>query len=240
MAIRTNAVPRIAAALILAAAILLSFRLERAPRPIELQPGATPAPSADSTRAVLERALAPGAPGYDRGVARANVTVLEFADFGCPYCARFATRTYPPLAAEFVRTGVVRWRYVPFALGIFTNGDEAARAAECAGAQGRVAFGRMDDRLFVGQDVWKRAADPAGLFRSMAAGAGLDPARFTSCYAGDSAAQRVAAANALADQLGVRATPTFFINGRRVEGALPLEQFRAVLAEALRPARDSR
>jgi protein-disulfide isomerase len=232
-----NDVPRVAAPLIVAAAILLSFQLERAPRPIALQPVDPPPPSADSTRAGLERALAPGAPGFDRGAARSPVTVLEFADFGCPYCAKFATETYPPLAAEFVKTGLVRWRYVPFVLGIFTNGDEAARAAECAGEQGQAAFARMHDRLFAAQDEWKEAADPEGLFRSFASGAGLNAARFASCYAGDSVGQRVAAANALADQLGVRATPTFFINGERVEGSLPLDQFRAVLMDALRPVR---
>lgn len=234
----TSALPRIAAPLILAAAILLSFRLESAPPPIELQPGEPPPPSADSTRAALDRALAPGAPGYDRGARQAPVTVLEFADFGCPYCARFATETYPPLAEEFVKTGLVRWKYVPFVLGIFgANGDAAAQAAECAGAQGNAAFGRMHDRLFVEQDVWRSAPDPAGMFRAIAADAGLDPARFAACFASDEPERRIAAANALADQLGVRATPTFFINGQRVEGALPLEQFRAVLTDALRPLR---
>ncbi len=47
----------------------------------------------------------------------------------------------------------------------------------------------------------------------------------------------IRAANDLADRMGVRATPTFFVNGRRVEGALPAEQFRAVLMDALRPSR---
>jgi len=229
----TSAVPRIAAPLVLAAALLLSFRLQSAPPPIELQPGEPPPPSADSTRAALARALAPGAPGFDRGAAHAPVTVLEFADFGCPYCALFAGRTYPALAAEFVKTGLVRWRYVPFVLGIFTNGDEAARAAACAGEQGAAAFGRMHDRLFDEQDVWKAVPDPAAMFRGFARAAGLNDARFAACYASAEPAQRTLAANALADALGVRATPTFFVNGRRIEGALPADEFRAVLLEAL-------
>ncbi len=233
----TNEVPRIAAPLALAAAILLSFRLETAPQPVELAGAEPRAPSADSTRSALGRALAPGGPGYDRGRAGARVTVVEFADFGCPYCAQFAARVYPPLAAEFVKTGRVRWKYVPFALGIFTNGDEAARAAECAGDQGRAAFASMHDRLFAEQDAWKAAADPAGLFGSFALAAGLDTARFASCYGGAEPRRRIGAANALADALGVRATPTFFVDGRRVEGALPLDQFRALLADALRGSR---
>ncbi len=229
----TSEVPRIGTPLVLAAAILLSFSLERAPQPIELQPVSPPPPSADSTRAMLAGALAPGAPGFDRGAERAPVTVLEFADFGCPYCARFAAVTYPSLEAEFVKTGRVRWRYVPFSLGIFTNDDEAARAGECAGEAGRTAFSRMHDRLFAEQEGWKATPDPAGTFAAIAAGAGMDRARFADCYVGDGAKRLVLAANALADALGVRATPTFFVNGYRVEGSLPPEQFRSLLEEAL-------
>ena len=232
-----NAVPRIAAPLILAAAILVSFRLETAPKPIELPGGEPPAPSAAETQAGLAQAMEPGAPGYDRGSVKAAVAVLEFADFGCPYCARFSAETYPPLADEFVKTGLVRWRYVPFVLGIFTNGGETARTAECAGDQGNAAFGRMHDRLFGEQEVWKGAADPAALFRSFAGAAGLDVARFTACYASGEPDRRIGAANALADELGARATPTFFVDGQRVEGALPVEQFRAVLLDALRRSR---
>ncbi len=225
--------PRIAAPLILAAAILLSFRLETPSQPIALEPVDPPAPSADSTRAVLARALGPGAPGFDRGVSRSPVTVLEFADFGCPYCARFSEVSYAPLAAEFVKSGLVRWRYVPFALGIFGNDEEAARAGVCAGAQGRQAFDRMHDRLYAEQDAWKEAADPAAMFRSLAASAGLDAARFAACYASEDAARQARAGSALADALGVRATPTFFVNGRRIEGSLPPDEFRALLTEAL-------
>ncbi len=229
----TSELPRIAAPLILAAAILLSFGLEAPSRPIALEPVSPPAPSADSTRAVLARALAPGAPGFDRGVTRSPVTVLEFADFGCPYCARFSEVSYAPLAAEFVKTGLVRWRYVPFALGIFGNDDEAARAGVCAGAQGRKAFDRMHDRLYGEQDAWKEAADPAAMFRSLAASAGLDAARFAACYTSDDAARQARAGSQLADELGVRATPTFFVNGRRIEGSLPPDEFRALLTAAL-------
>jgi protein-disulfide isomerase len=229
-----NAVPRVAAPLVLAAAILVSFRAEPPAPPVELKAGQPPTPSAAETREAFARALEPGAPGYDRGVTRAPVTVLEFSDFGCPYCERFATGTYPQLADEFVKTGIVRWRYVPFVLGIFTHGDDAARAAVCAGAQGNAAFSALHDQLYEHQDEWKRAADPAGEFRVLARAARLDVARFASCYASAEADTVIRDAGALADQLGVRATPTFFVNGRRVEGALPADQFRAVLMDALR------
>jgi len=226
-------VPRIAAPLLLAAAIVVSFKLEQPEPPVELPGGAPTAPSAEATQAAYVRALAPGSPGIDRGAARAAVTVLEFSDFGCPYCARFAAETYPALATEFVATGRVRWVYMPFALGIFPNGDEAARAADCAGEQGPAAFRRMHDRLFADQESWKGSADAASAFHALASDAQLDMTRFAACYAGDAPSRRVHAADALADEMAVRATPTFFVNGRRIEGALPVEEFRTVLLTAL-------
>jgi protein-disulfide isomerase len=214
-------VSRIAVPLVLATVILLSFPRKHPPQPVELEPGQAPVPSAAQTRGAFERALAPGSPGYDRGATRAPVTVIEFADFGCRYCASFALQTYPELAAEFVKTGKVRWKYVPFAIGIFANGDAAA-------------FDAMHDRLYRRQNEWAGARDPAALFGSYAEAGGLDTARFASCYRRDEPAQRIRASNELADRIGVRATPTFVVDGYRVEGALPLEQFRAVLLDALR------
>ncbi len=228
----TNDIPRLLAPLFLGAAIVVSAPKRETVPPIELPPGEAPAPAVEEARAALAAVVAPGGPGYDRGAASAPVTVLEFADFGCPYCARFASGIYPALADEFVRTGKVRWKYVPFVMGMFPNGDGAARAAECAADQGKAAFGRMHDRLFGFQDEWKSAAD-AGVFASLAQAAGLDGARFAACWSSEAPGARIKRSNEVADQLGVRATPTFFINGRRLEGALPVEEFRAVLLDAL-------
>ncbi len=230
-----GAIPRLVTPLALAAAILVSFHASPAPLPVELPPGEPPEPSAEQTATAIAQVEAPGGPGHDRGSTSAPVTVLEFADFGCPYCARFAAETWPVLEREFVTTGRVRWKYVPFVMGMFPNGTEAARAAECAADQGRAAFGRMHDRLYAMQDAWAGAGDPAGVLRAAAAAAGLDGPRFAACYLSRAADARIRAANALADALGVRGTPTFFINGQRIQGALPLEEFQTVLRAAVRP-----
>ena len=159
--------------------------------------------------------------------------MLEFADFGCRYCASFNAETYAQLAAEFVHTGKVRWKDMPFAVGLFPNGDAAARAAVCAANQGKAAYVRMHDRLFAEQAAWQDAPDPLPFLLSYAGDIGLDQTRFVACYASDASEARVRAANALADRMGVRATPTFFINGRRLEGALPADEFRTLLLEVL-------
>lgn len=165
--------------------------------------------------------------GYSHGPEDAPITVYEFSDFGCPYCAKFALETYPELHREFVATGKVRWTYVPFVMGSFPNGDGAARAAECAGEQDR--FWVMHDRLFQGQREWKGGRDPESLFAQYAAELELDVERFASCYREDRRGQRTSLHNYVADALRVRATPSFFINGRLVEGALPVEAFREIL-----------
>lgn len=171
----------------------------------------------------------PAAVGHVRGSPHAPVTVIEFADFGCPYCAKFALETYPTLHREYVETGKVQWHQVRIVMGVFPNAAEAARAAECAAEQGEDAFWAMHDLLYQRQEEWKGADDPERLFGRYAADLELDVERFGSCYREDRPRPRVMAANALAVENGIRGTPTFFVNGLRVEGALRLEQFRMVL-----------
>jgi len=164
----------------------------------------------------------------------AKVTVVEFSDFGCPYCGRFSLETFPQLRKEYVETGKVRWRFVPFSLGIFPNGAEAMQAATCVAEQGEDAFWKMHDILFATQAEWKGSRAPRELFRGYARKVGADIAAFDACYAGRRAEDRVAAATALAHRSGVRSTPSFFVGGTLIQGALPIEQFRLVLDRVTR------
>jgi protein-disulfide isomerase len=167
--------------------------------------------------------------GHDVGDPSAPVTVVEFSDFGCPFCAMYATQTLPVLQKEFIEAGKVFYKHVPFVMGMFPNGDQAARAAECAAEQD--AFWPMHDRLYAGQRDWKGRRDPEALFREYATALKLDVARFSSCYRGDRREARLSQHNQAAGRLGIRATPTFFINGQQAEGALPLDVFRSVLEQ---------
>lgn len=80
------------------------------------------------------------------------------------------------------------------------------------------------------EDEWKSSRAPARLFNGYARQLGLDEARFASCHRADRGGKRTARNNRAADALRVRATPSFFVNGRLVEGALPAEQFRQLLS----------
>ncbi|MGH7477286.1 MAG: DsbA family protein [Longimicrobiales bacterium] len=173
--------------------------------------------------------------GYIDGRDEAPVTVVEFLDFGCSACAHFARETLPSVRRVYIETGRVRWQAVPFVLGAFPNSAEAARAAACAAEQ--QAFWEMHDVLLARRAEWTKAADPLPFFAALASALRLDAASFEACYDSDSSRERVARQNRAAKRLHVRATPTFFIAGRRVLGALEFELFGRLLDEALVPSR---
>lgn len=170
--------------------------------------------------------------GYNQGSPQAPVKVLELSDFGCGYCRQFHETIYPQLREIYIDAGLVEWKYIPFVLGKFPNGLQAALAAECAGEQG--GFFAMADRLFADQAGWKNAGDPYPLFSQLASEVGLEADRFDSCIEGGWRENRVRANIRLGQQVGARGTPTFVVDGRLVQGALPLDGFREVIDVALR------
>lgn len=203
--------------------------LAEAPNVLVVQPQADGAPA----RVVLHGVDLTGV-GYDVGDPKAPIVMVEFSDFGCPYCAQHAREAFPALERDFIATGKVFYKHVPFVMGMFPNGDRAARAAECAGEQGR--FWPMHDSVYARQADWKRGREPDAVLTAAARATVPDVPRWATCYVGDAQRARTQAANVGAQRLGVRATPTFFINGQLVEGALPLPVMRNGLNAMLRDA----
>jgi protein-disulfide isomerase len=165
-------------------------------------------------------------PAMTRGPAAAPVTVFEWSDYECPYCKR-AQETLRRIQAEFPDT--VRLVFKDFPLRSHPNAVPAASAARCAGVQGR--YWEYHDLLFVGQPDLSRR-DLIGYARRL----GLEAGPFTECL--DRGLFREAIRSDVREGVaaGVRATPTFFVNRRKVEGVLPLDEFRAVVEQALRDA----
>src|SRR5262245_15399712 len=79
--------------------------------------------------------------GHDEGGTSAGVFIVEFADFGCGYCAKFNVETYPRLRTAYIEPGIVRMKMVPYVTGMFRHSKEVSEAAECAASQS--AFKRM-------------------------------------------------------------------------------------------------
>lgn len=168
--------------------------------------------------------------GFDRGQDGALVRVIEMSDYGCGYCRRFHQDTWPVLLRDFIDSGKVEWKFIAFVTGMFANSPHATAAAECALEQGPAQFEAMNARLWEEQPAWKGSSDAAPLLRAWAVEQGLDTQRYDSCISEGRRAGRIAAANALTQQVGVRGTPTFFVVGYPpLQGALPTETFTQLL-----------
>ena len=170
--------------------------------------------------------------GYDRGSVTAPVVMIDLSDFACPYCGEFSRETFPSIEREYVRTGKVFFKYVPFVVGSFPHSAEATRATECAADQG--AFWPMMQRVYEAQGAWRSGGgDPYPVLSGIASAAGLDTARIRACYDSKRTDVRTARATSVATDLGVRVTPSFIVNERPIQGALPLAEFRKVIDAAL-------
>jgi protein-disulfide isomerase len=169
--------------------------------------------------------------GFDSGVASAPIAIVEFGDYGCSACAHFETETFATFSREFVMSGRVRFKYVPFVMGSFPNSEQATKAALCAADQS--SFRSMHGMLYERQREWQRLRNPTEKFEEFANALRLDAAKFTDCYAGDATKQRIDDANRIARQLRVRGTPTFYIDGREALGAIPIETWRRILSDGL-------
>ena|SRR5688572_11872181 len=168
---------------------------------------------------------------HARGPADAKVTIVEYSDFQCPFCSRGYQILEEQVMTEY--DGKVRlfFKHLPLKT-IHPWAEGAALATECAGDQSGDGFWKMYHAIFKSQ----RELNPDNLkakVTDFAKSAGLDEGKFTQCYDGKTALPRVEKDLAEAAALGANSTPTFFINGRRLEGAQPLENFKAIIDEEL-------
>jgi protein-disulfide isomerase len=159
-----------------------------------------------------------------QGSADAPVTLIEYSDFQCPYCARYYNETYAQIKEQYVDTGQVRYIFRHFPLAIHSEARAAAQAAECAGEQDK--FWEMHDALFENQDSWAGSADPTAAFVDLAEGLDLDGAEFETCLSSGKYAAKIQEDVAAGAEDGVDGTPAFFINGVSLSGAQPFAAFQ--------------
>ena len=162
------------------------------------------------------RTLVTKAEGVAVGDPSAPAKLLVFNDFQCPACANFATQVTPFLKAELVDAGKLHLVYHDFPLvRVHPHAFIAARAARCAGEQGK--YWEYYSMLFGQQMQWSsRPRAPLSDFEDYAAGVGLDREAFGACLRSDRYADVVTANMQLGEQLGVDGTPALILNGRRV------------------------
>lgn len=190
------------------------------------------APAAAESLTVLARGAA------TLGRADAPVTIVEFTDYQCPFCARHAAATLPALRNEYVNRGVVRYVIRDLPLGeIHPFSRTAARAARCAGDQGAAKYWSYHDALFRAQPRFSNTT-----FGALARTLGLDRPRFAACLASDRFAAAVDSDAAAARVLGFNGTPGFVIGrtapgprvtGVVIRGAYPVARFETAIEGAL-------
>ncbi len=155
------------------------------------------------------------------GPGDAPVTIVEYTDYGCPWCAKYAEETYPKLIAA--HGDKIRYSVRNFAVAtLHPQAPKAAEAAECAADQER--FWDYHDLLFQ-----NRTKLDVPSLKVYAAQLNLDGERFDTCLDSGEKTELVNADFQEGLANGVRGTPTFFLNGRRLVGAQPLEVFQALV-----------
>ncbi len=158
------------------------------------------------------------AEGPSRGPASAPVTIVEFSDFQCPYCAK-AEDTIVRLLKDY--DGKIRVVYRDFPLPMHTQAQKAAEAGQCAGDQGK--YWEMHGKMFANQ----QALQPEQL-KSLAKGLGLDSTKFDKCLDSGEKAKVVESHKQAGEAVFVNATPSFFVNGQAM--ATPTyEEFKKVI-----------
>ncbi len=166
-----------------------------------------------------------------KGNAGAKVTIIEFADFRCPFCERFYNDAVKGVMKDYVATGKVKYYFRHYAF-LGPESTWASEAAECANAQGK--FWAMHDWLYENQASESDTAyyTKENLIK-YATQLGLNKAQFASCLNSDTYASAVSKDLSDGQAAGVNGTPTIFINGRPLVGAQPYSAVKAVIEQAL-------
>ncbi len=159
------------------------------------------------------------------GSADAPVTIVEFSDFQCPFCARWHQEVWPQISETY--QGKVRLVYRDFTLvQAHPYAQDAAIAARCAGEQDR--YWEYHDLLFQGEMEFSPLT-----FETYSSRLELDQDTFEACLQNPELLKQVQGDLSLGEMIGIDGTPTFFVNGYRITGAQPFEEFQKVIDSIL-------
>ncbi len=175
----------------------------------------------ESGTVAVDQLMAPQAlPDMWLGAADAPVTIIEYASMTCTHCAAFHAETWPTLKSKYIDAGKVRFALREFPLDVLAGAG--FMLARCTGPDKRNA---LVDLLFTQQKNWAFVDKPLEALASTVKQAGLSQAAFETCLKDQSLLDQVnAVRDRAAKDFGVNATPTFFINGKRVAGELTVSE----------------
>jgi protein-disulfide isomerase len=165
----------------------------------------------------------------------APITIIEFSDFQCPFCARFYTQTLPLIYEEYIDQGKVKLVFRDYPIqSIHPNAVPASVASECANEQGK--FKEMHDILFDNQNQWsgQETGDALSLFSQYATEIQLEQETFDSCLTSGKYIEEIQKDLSDGQNYGVTGTPGFFIGNDQIgyvelKGAQPFDSFKKVI-----------
>lgn len=162
------------------------------------------------------------------GNSEAPVTIIEYASKTCPHCAAFHTEIMPAIKKDYIDTGKAKLIFRDFPLDRLAVA--ASMVARCAPKERYFA---LVDIMFKTQNNWARSQDPIAELAKISRLAGVSQDTFDQCLKNQDIFNGVLAKRTEGERdYSVDSTPTFIVNGRKVEGSLDLEKFREVLDQA--------
>ncbi len=164
------------------------------------------------------------------GNPKSKLTMIEFADFQCPFCGKFQKETFPALKKEYIDTGKVRFIYMDFAF-LGQESIDAAEAARCANDQGQ--FWQYHDELFANQDGENRGAFSKSKLEQFATNIGLDLPRFRDCVSQNKFDKQISVSKAIGQKYGITGTPGFLIGKDTIKGADDISSFEQTIDKNL-------
>jgi protein-disulfide isomerase len=183
-----------------------------------------------ASSAVLAAPAAPAArDDMSLGSPKAKVTVVEYASVGCPHCATWAIEVWPAFKKTYVDTGKVRFIYREMLTGNPALAGAGFLTARCAGP---AKYFQVVDAVYRAQAEIIQAGDAYAPLVRIAKDAGLSEEQFNACLHDNAQVEALKARETRAEEDGVTGTPTFMVNGKRVEGEHTLPELGAAITSA--------
>ena len=160
-------------------------------------------------------------PDMALGPADAAVTMAEYASITCPHCAAFNENVFPKIKAAYIDTGKIRYVFHEFPLDPIAAASSVL--SRCIANGDSAKFFAVTDMLF--KQDWSKVTKPRETLNLIGKQAGLDERQVETCLKDDTLFNGIVASRTNAAKLGVNATPTFLINGEKIVGMQPFEEF---------------
>ena len=163
------------------------------------------------------------------GNPQAKVTVIEYASASCPHCAEFNNEVFPAFKAKYIDTNKIHYVFREFLTPPVEVAASGFLIARCAGKD---KYFSVLDAIYRGQQAMYQSGDYRGALLRIAQSAGMSEQQFTACTTDDDALKALNARVQKSIDSGINATPTFVVNGTKMDGAATMANLDAAVAAA--------